>query len=103
QPYHAHRALPSFPTRRSSDLLRVLGRAGSERDRPDRERQGPHQVTPTGAPTQDPSLRPRLVAFEPPEHFRHARDGTRVREEQGRSEEHTSELQSLTNLVCRLL
>src|SRR5438093_8260617 len=29
--------------------------------------------------------------------------GLRVPGEQGRSEEHTSELQSLTNLVCRLL
>src|SRR5437016_8759392 len=31
------------------------------------------------------------------------RVGHRVRSEKGRSEEHTSELQSLTNLVCRLL
>src|SRR5258706_9250729 len=44
---------------------------------------------------------------------RHTDDGERenrpaahrvhVRERDGRSEEHTSELQSLTNLVCRLL
>src|SRR5258706_5649200 len=30
-------------------------------------------------------------------------DGGRGHERRGRSEEHTSELQSLTNLVCRLL
>src|SRR5438093_6692813 len=30
-------------------------------------------------------------------------DDIRLRFEDGRSEEHTSELQSLTNLVCRLL
>src|SRR5437016_9503320 len=33
---------------------------------------------------------------------RHGRSGAKARQEQ-RSEEHTSELQSLTNLVCRLL
>src|SRR5258706_11241634 len=34
---------------------------------------------------------------------RGARDRTRTHERSRRSEEHTSELQSLTNLVCRLL
>src|SRR5437016_8135761 len=40
---------------------------------------------------------------------RHYREAVRINEERGdlagvvRSEEHTSELQSLTNLVCRLL
>src|SRR5437016_8571616 len=32
-----------------------------------------------------------------------SRRGAQARQEAGRSEEHTSELQSLTNLVCRLL
>src|SRR5262249_59924892 len=47
--------------------------------------------------------------FFPPLHRRHdsthGRQGTRAgaHHAQARSEEHTSELQSLTNLVCRLL
>src|SRR5258706_1438617 len=36
-------------------------------------------------------------------HDRHARGAARPRSADLRSEEHTSELQSLTNLVCRLL
>ena len=36
------------------------------------------------------------------ERGRHADDPVADREEDARSEEHTSELQSLTNLVCRL-
>src|SRR5262249_61507774 len=35
--------------------------------------------------------------------WRHDRDAGRAASSAGRSEEHTSELQSLTNLVCRLL
>src|SRR5437016_9675261 len=49
--------------------------------------------------------RPRLAA--PPAHPRAPRvvggAGARLRLGDARSEEHTSELQSLTNLVCRLL
>src|SRR5260370_26601127 len=44
-----------------------------------------------------PGWQPGRLAFdEPPEH-------DAVAEQQGRSEEHTSELQSHLNLVCRLL
>src|SRR5438093_6873433 len=68
--------LPSFPTRRSSDLCRCP----SSRRRPPRPG----------------SSEPVLGLLEPA-----ADDGQRPRT--GRSEEHTSELQSLTNLVCRLL
>src|SRR5207302_10146662 len=64
----AHQVLPSFPTRRSSDLgevvIRFIDRHG-------------HTL-----------LQERLVVSGPP--------GVR-------SEEHTSELQSRENLVCRLL
>src|SRR5436309_9392685 len=73
--YRDHRDLHSFPTRRSSDLR-------------------------VGAPRPD---RPRLRADS-------ARRGTcrvsshkKLRQELFRSEEHTSELQSRENLVCRLL
>src|SRR5437016_8821428 len=46
----------------------------------------------------DPSTRPRSRSHRVPRRFfQKNRRGTR------RSEEHTSELQSLTNLVCRLL
>src|SRR5207247_10172333 len=76
-PHVPHRALPSFPTRRSSDL-------------------GPHRV--------------RLdVADARLAHTEHVLDpgGDRgelvVRPFEDRSEEHTSELQSRVDLVCRLL
>src|SRR5437016_9489145 len=67
-----------FPTRRSSDLA-LARRHGRVGDHVDGEGGG---EPPPPAPGDDlPALgRPRL-----------------------RSEEHTSELQSLTNLVCRLL
>src|SRR5690606_41565177 len=84
--YRQHLALHSFPTRRSSDLdagqeearhalLRpVLARVGDPRDR-----------RPAAARVPDPVLLGRCVPAR------------------GRSEEHTSELQSRENLVCRLL
>src|SRR5690242_21222525 len=83
--YGDHRDLHSFPTRRSSDLLAAeeprVGRA-------DRERR--HQL---GLPDS------RC-------HLAHHREDRRVGRRRGRrirSEEHTSELQSHVNLVCRLL
>src|SRR5262249_60639127 len=73
------RDLVSFPTRRSSDLLTGAARVETECG----ARRGVigegHCARLFQAETFDP-------AFEQP-----------------RSEEHTSELQSLTNLVCRLL
>src|SRR5688572_31814769 len=71
----AHRDLHSFPTRRSSDL--------------------PGSVT-SHAPTGPTRHRPRQPRPAP------CRDGARPGPV-GRSEEHTSELQSQSNLVCRLL
>src|SRR5438093_7870559 len=72
--YGAHRALHSFPTRRSSDLHRPRSHA-------------PRPCAWSG------SIRCSSVATG----YR------RWSESRERSEEHTSELQSLTNLVCRLL
>src|SRR5205807_10347114 len=76
--YCARRILPSFPTRRSSDLAR--SRAGPAQRRP-----------------QDDG-RPRATGRQRPDRHREKR-----RASAGRSEEHTSELQSPCNLVCRLL
>src|SRR5467141_5380910 len=45
----------------------------------------------------------RAARHEPGEHSQGARGRGRVRGREGRSEEHTSELQSHLNLVCRLL
>src|SRR5207302_7078407 len=68
-----HRDLPSFPTRRSSDLPRGRGTEVSRR--------GTRPVAPLGA-------------------YGHSGRSARPAP---RSEEHTSELQSRENLVCRLL
>src|ERR1039458_1433411 len=66
--YFEHRDLPSFPTRRSSDLFFTAGMESSQ----------------AGA------FSPFTLTFS-------RQDGEQ------RSEEHTSELQSLRHLVCRLL
>src|SRR5262249_61524177 len=84
----APRDSPSFPTRRSSDLS---GFWPSDA-RPSSRGLRPAPVRKPGADRARRSDRPRVrpqCASEP------ARPA--------RSEEHTSELQSLTNLVCRLL
>src|SRR5690606_40992577 len=94
----ALRALPSFPTRRSSDLIarrRGIGREAEPiqpgrveeraRQRRQRERGGPRQQQRRGRQPEKGQSQ-------------HARQGDAVR-----SEEHTSELQSRENLVCRLL
>src|SRR5207302_6917894 len=82
--FHSHRApldLHSFPTRRSSDLcLHFLADCGGQVRRI--ALRADHQIGPTG-----------LIC-------RHVHRGVRLR---SRSEEHTSELQSRENLVCRLL
>src|SRR5438046_5855788 len=84
------RDLHSFPTRRSSDLrIRALRRErgdcapGSEKIR--------HTIF-AGRSPPPRALPPRL-----------RRDRACFPRPRSRSEEHTSELQSLTNLVCRLL
>src|SRR5688500_20098598 len=82
-----HPALHSFPTRRSSDLLPGLFRRNVAR----------------GAPREERLLHARhllglLLTHRPTEQV-----GLREGESGERSEEHTSELQSPCNLVCRLL
>src|SRR5690606_41824042 len=83
------RELPSFPTRRSSDL-RATPHVTAKRAR------GPG--TP-GIRSPDGCCGP-VVSSTAPVVMRTILDGERM---PGRSEEHTSELQSRENLVCRLL
>src|SRR5690606_39548528 len=85
-PSHAaHRPLPSFPTRRSSDLGEHVARVALlERLAPQLHRGvRPRRVRPRGHQDRERLKQPRIA--------------------HNRSEEHTSELQSRENLVCRLL
>src|SRR5690606_39867822 len=84
----APRDLHSFPTRRSSDLPSPAPAPRGRRSptpsrRPARWRPSTRRPAPTPGPSAPP----------PPA----------VPRRRGRSEEHTSELQSRENLVCRLL
>src|SRR5262249_60331467 len=77
--------LPSFPTRRSSDLQTEV--------------EHPH------APviTDDHVVRLEVAVHQPGTVCRRQPFARGQEQLENRSEEHTSELQSLTNLVCRLL
>src|SRR5438093_7964985 len=76
--YHGdHRDLHSFPTRRSSDLREIAARYLDMVGLREHATKFPVQLS--------GGMKQRVLA------------------ESDRSEEHTSELQSLTNLVCRLL
>src|SRR5688572_33387133 len=85
---HDHpRDLHSFPTRRSSDLpLEVVG--GEPVQEPRGDDRGPALAGIAGG-----LVRTARVVTE----------SAREEGADGRSEEHTSELQSQSNLVCRLL
>src|SRR5262249_62075279 len=83
-----HRHLPSFPTRRSSDLAN-LGFNRKHQQIVFAVQRAFYGLT---------SVRARIAVAQ--SSLDAARARTLVRP---RSEEHTSELQSLTNLVCRLL
>src|SRR5690606_41825606 len=86
------RGLPSFPTRRSSDLppwLRLFG--GLERAR------GPNRV---GAQQRLHWCHGPRLSLRGEGRYH---GGDRQHHHRSRSEEHTSELQSRENLVCRLL
>src|SRR5690606_39314336 len=93
------RELPSFPTRRSSDLrapirlINLLDQAAGVERAIRRLLEGP-DLTKEAAAERLPCLGGRV-----PHRRAAGRDGRSVR----RSEEHTSELQSRENLVCRLL
>src|SRR5262249_61812195 len=95
-----HRDLPSFPTRRSSDLMRKIllglglsalilstGCSGIQNTR-----NGGQVVSRVRTP------QPNAVAM-----VSYLNENAQRMQGLTRSEEHTSELQSLTNLVCRLL
>src|SRR5690606_40365655 len=98
--YRSPRVPLSFPTRRSSDLSRPaevgVEVAIADRRAPRRRTSVHGQPRHVGVPVvvvwEDDALRPR--------------DGLALAllcGDDGRSEEHTSELQSRENLVCRLL
>src|SRR5437868_12589728 len=81
--FHAsrhHQDLPSFPTRRSSDLRRCNGNC-----------------------SDGPTCGSCASAQPPPSHPGGKNDHLGGLAAAGRSEEHTSELQSRFDLVCRLL
>src|SRR5690606_41939733 len=89
--FGAHRDPHSFPTRRSSDLLPRMTRPRMTRSRMTRSRMTRSRMTTKVLVTgggRDCAIWPCAMS---------CRDGPR------RSEEHTSELQSRENLVCRLL
>src|SRR5690606_41214080 len=90
--YSAPRHPHSFPTRRSSDLDAALVLPRSRRQPADRRR---GIRPPPGPPDRrlTPQEEGRRVLWSRGRHV----------EELLRSEEHTSELQSRENLVCRLL
>src|SRR5262249_61848231 len=97
------RDLPSFPTRRSSDLGMAIGQHGSW----NRSTLSGYAVVFVPFENGRPSGPPRdiLTGFlAPDEKVSYGRPVGVARWAGGppvRSEEHTSELQSLTNLVCR--
>src|SRR5262249_56771180 len=91
--YAALRALHSFPTRRSSDLFMNRTELVA--------RELSLLLNRTLREHSDLVLDLRDIRGNPFTGFRAVEPHVRFRD--GRSEEHTSELQSLTNLVCRLL
>src|SRR5690606_39678525 len=94
---------PSFPTRRSSDLVAILqyGNADAYATFEQTDRAFELQLKP-GGPFLDGGGRriEEHAEGKLPESL-HARVAGRAAQ-MGRSEEHTSELQSRENLVCRL-
>src|SRR5690606_40124730 len=94
-----HPDLHSFPTRRSSDLPRIttMGSSSSGPLVRNAKNSQPNTAMPTN-PNAVVGLRPMRSEIQP-----HSGPVTRPTAEAIRSEEHTSELQSRENLVCRLL
>src|SRR5205814_8997877 len=90
------RLLHSFPTRRSSDLHRSTAGAGTRRREPRCASPVLFDVARQPLDSREVDLLHCLARPAP---------GRRIGREPttGRSEEHTSELQSLRHLVCRLL
>src|SRR5262245_54656977 len=96
---HVH----SFPTRRSSDLTLPLGGARLSRwsaaGKLLWDRMGLEFVSLGNYAKEDPD---NFITLQL-NRYRLVRQGEPRAEFRGRSEEHTSELQSLRHLVCRLL
>src|SRR5205823_14601678 len=95
-----HRDLPSFPTRRSSDLLPTIS------DKPMFAKMSP--TSPRGIIPRATASRSIRRSTTPSAHACFPTIAAMVRKQAcalggKRSEEHTSELQSLAYLVCRLL
>src|SRR5262249_59352931 len=99
QPHAAPHAPHSFPTRRSSDLRSGHTSSRSVNGHSSTSAGSPSGASPaaTGLSTQPPRSARRWMRL------RVARLTYGCFSPTARSEEHTSELQSLTNLVCRLL
>src|SRR5262249_57184331 len=98
---HAPQSLSLSPTRRSPDLEQDITSALEQGLEPVGE---PHRAPQLARPVPRVGglLRAHPRARQAREVRRRGRSELDVRDEP-RSEEHTSELQSLTNLVCRLL
>src|SRR5690606_42125594 len=99
----AWRALLAFPTRRSSDLVASGG--GGVGLRKPVEQTGQKSWVDTLARVADHDLDMRVDALQVDLHvavFGRVLDGVGEQVPDHRSEEHTSELQSRENLVCRL-
>src|SRR5204863_1366946 len=95
----AHRDLHSFPTRRSSDLLRVDQAKATLRQQVGGVM--PARFALDGSLGHAPDM-PPLATLRDTLQASNA-ELTQRRSELERSEEHTSELQSRRDLVCRLL
>src|SRR5207302_11373568 len=99
-PCHAaHQHLHSFPTRRSSDLMIEMRRRGhaATQDSSPTIREGADADSRQGAePQSDAKIESREIKLA-------IVGRPNVGKSSLRSEEHTSELQSRENLVCRLL
>src|SRR5207249_5877055 len=97
------RRLPSFPTRRSSDLVRDLAETHVVLDRVDQDRHDVALLAARVGQLLEAALDLRAVArgLEAADALDLLALDGRV-DLQERSEEHTSELQSRFDLVCRL-
>src|SRR5690606_42024254 len=93
-PHPAPPALPSFPTRRSSDLSHTPRRSTQK-----------HAIesAPSSTTPSPPPMRPTWCIPTSSGRSGCSPGGRNLSRVGCRSEEHTSELQSRENLVCRLL
>src|SRR5262249_59860596 len=97
------RELPPFPTRRSSDLDAGAGEATAGVSRVDVDDGAAGHGHATGRERANRESAAECALWIGDEIHRRAGTGDVEGGVTPRSEEHTSELQSLTNLVCRLL